>query len=262
MFKSLGEIVLQTKTTQTNRYFKGRTIHIVTQFPVMHHDQYERQKEYINTLKLNLNHPLVERIHLLLENDHDDEYISNLTTTNNINKIRYHPLNRRMRYGDAFRYTSQFLLNKTAIIMNADCYLGHGFQKLNEKSLRRGTIYALTRHERKKYCKENDLCSAQARYIGSHDAFVMNLVRPLSKKVLNTLMVRQNIVGVEKFVIYTLREHGKYKIKNPCHILVIYHNHCSGFRKLPARLINGKRFNVEYLKNVTHWKTVAPFSGL
>ena len=177
----------------------------------------------------------------------------------------YYPLNRRMLYGDAFRYVSEFLLNKTAIIMNADCYLENGFQKLDTKILRKGTMYALTRHETPqavKNCKVKDLCDTQAKYIGSHDAFVLNLVKPLQSHVLKTLMVRQNIVGVEKFVIFTLRILGKFMVKNPCHILVIFHNHCTKLRYKQQRLIRGKRFNVLYLKNISMWKTNAPFSGL
>lgn len=174
-------------------------------------------------------------------------------------------LNRRMLYGDAFRYVSEFLLNKTTIIMNADCYLGNGFQKLDINILRKGAIYALTRHETPEAianCDVKDFCAAQAKYIGSHDAFVLNLVKPLPSNVLDTLMVRQDIVGIEKFVIFILRSLGKFTVKNPCHILLIFHNHCTKFRNKQQRLINGKRFNILYLADVPRSKTNAPFSGL
>ena len=170
-----------------------------------------------------------------------------------------------MLYGDAFRYVSEFLLNKTVIIMNADCYIGNGFHKLDINILRKGTIYALTRHETPeaiKKCRVKNFCAAQAKYIGSHDAFVMNLAKPFPRNVLDTLMVRQDIVGIEKFLIFSLRKLLKFTIKNPCHILIIFHNHCTKFRNKQSRLIHGKRFNTLYLANVPLWKTNAPFSGL
>lgn len=181
-------------------------------------------------------------------------------------KVHYYSLNRRMLYGDAFRYVSQFLLNKTAIIMNADCYLGTGFQKVDVKILRKGRIYALTRHEKHRArwnCGVKDLCGARTKYIGSHDAFVIHLVKPLPNIVIDTLMVRQDIVGVEKYVIFVLRVLGKFTVKNPCRTLIIFHNHCTKFRhSKQRRLVHGKRLNILYLANATHTRTIAPFSGL
>jgi hypothetical protein len=205
----------------------------------------------------------VDMIHLLLERHEDIKFLEHSIAQSD--KMYYYSLNRRMLYGDAFRYISEFLPNKTTIIMNADCYLGNGFQKLDINILRKGTIYALTRHETPKAirkCEVKDFCAAQAKYIGSQDAFVLNLAKPLPSNVLDTLMVRQDIVGVEKFVIFILRVLGKFTVKNPCHTLLIFHNHCTKFRHKQRRLIHGKRFNILYLANVPRWKTNAPFSGL
>lgn len=205
----------------------------------------------------------VVKIHLLLERHEDIKFIENSTAQRE--KMYYHFLNRRMLYGDAFRYTSEFLRHKTAIIMNADCYLGEGFQKLNVDILRKGTVYALTRHETPdaiRKCGVRDFCSPQAKYIGSHDAFVLHLVTPLPSNVLDTMMVRQDIVGVEKFIIFILRVHGKFAVRNPCGVLFIFHNHCAKHRNRKQRLIHGNRINNIYLANEPRWRTNAPFSGL
>ena len=223
--------------------------------------------DYSNVMELRENELLfllqIEMIHLLLERHEDIKFLEHSIVESE--KMYYYHLNRRMLYGDAFRYVSEFLLNKTTIIMNADCYLADGFQKLDKNILRKDTIYALTRHETPKaikHCGAKDFCAAQAKYIGSHDAFVLNLAEPLHRSVLDSLMVRQDIVGVEKFVIFILRVLGKFTVKNPCHFLFIFHNHCTKFRQKQRRLIHGKRFNVLYLANVPRWKTNAPFSGL
>lgn len=170
-----------------------------------------------------------------------------------------------MLYGDAFHYVSNFLLKKNAVIINADCYIGNGFEKLDPDILRKKTIYALTRHETLdaiKHCKGKDFCSSFAKYIGSHDAFVMHLNNPLPKQLVDTLMVRPDIVGVEKFVIFHLRNIGGFKVKNPCRILYVFHNHCTGLRHVELRLIHGHRFNKVFISGIPHWKTNAPFSGL
>lgn len=178
--------------------------------------------------------------------------------------IVYHSLNRRLLYSDAFRYVSHFLMNKNAVIINADCYIGEGFEKLDSDILSKKTIYALTRHEPSYAtdCKGKDFCSSTAKYIGSHDAFVLHLKKPLPDQLLEALMVRPDIVGVEKFVIFNLRKTGGFKVKNPCRILYIFHNHCTQLRHRELRLVQGKRLNILYLSTIPRRETNAPFSGL
>lgn len=180
-------------------------------------------------------------------------------------KIVYHPLNRRMLYGDAFRYVSDFLRNKNAVIINADCYIGKGFENLDPDILSQKTIYALTRHETTyaiEHCNSRNLCSSSVKYIGSHDAFVLHLKKPLPYSLLETLMIRPDIVGVEKFVIFNLRKTGGFKVRNPCRILYIFHHHCSQFRHEELRFVHGKRLNNLYIPRVSLRETNAPFSGL
>ena len=170
-----------------------------------------------------------------------------------------------MLYVDAFQYVSDFLVKKTAVIINADCYIGQGFDKINPDILMDNTMYALTRHETDdsvKYCGQKDFCAPTAKYIASHDAFVMQLNKALPKAVIRKLMVRPDIVGVEKYVIFILRNNGGFKVKNPCRTLYIFHNHCTKLRHTSLRLINGRRLNNIYIPRVPVWRTIAPFSGL
>jgi hypothetical protein len=197
-------------------------------------------------------------VHILCENDHEVKFIEK-HFTQNAEKIKLTNIGRRMRYSDALSYASTVLLFYTCIIINADCYIGNGFEHLNTRILKQGTIYALTRHENVKQiasCGVRDFCGVNSKYIGSHDAFVMTLVRPLSDEVLRRLDFRPNIAGAENVAIFVLKKYGHFRLKNPCHILHVIHNHCNTKRN--NRLVHGQRLE-KYLKLP---KGLAKFSGL
>ena len=88
----------------------------------------------------------VERIHIFLERDTDLYDITALNLTENW-KMNFHFLGRRMSYRDAFQYASNNLLRRNVMIMNADCYVDRGFERLDESILNNKIMYALTRHE-------------------------------------------------------------------------------------------------------------------
>ena len=138
-------------------------------------------------------------------------------------------------------YASVFLLDKTTIFINADCYIENGFDKLKTGILRNGVVYALSRHEKPeniRKCKAADFCSN--RYMFAHDAYVFHLAAPIPRKVIEKTDFRAHIYGLETVLIFNLREYGGFTVRNPCKILRILHNHCSNIRKPEDRYINGK----------------------
>lgn len=172
-----------------------------------------------------------------------------------------------MRYKDAFQYASNHLLHRNVMVMNADCYVDKGFDKLDESILTNKTMYALTRHETPenvRLCNARDFCGSRAEYIGSHDAFLFRLLEPVPSQLLNRIDYRPNIVGIERVLIFNFQKYGGFRIKNPCRILHIVHNHCSRIRNKKERSIQGQRIH-RYL-NITderHGKFRMPrFSGL
>lgn len=203
----------------------------------------------------------VKKIHILCENDQAIEFILHNFTLDT-RKLVMKNIGHRLLYSEALDYVSNQLLHETSIIMNADIYLGKGFDKLDPNILKQGTIYALTRHEdpeRLKACPGvEEFCGNKSIYIGSHDAFVMHLVRPIPDKVIQIMKYRPNISGSENALIYMLEKHGQFRFKNPCSILHVIHHHCSTYRNLKYAYVEGKKlyryFGVP--------AGLAPFSGL
>lgn len=164
-------------------------------------------------------------------------------------KLTYYYLGRRMLYADAFKYASQQLLNKNVVIIHSDCYLEDGFEQLDPLLLRRGVVYALSRHapEKSNRCPEgrSNKC---LDYSGSHDAFVFHLTRRLPKLFLTTVHFYPNVLGAENALIYYLKRHAGFRIKNPCKILRVMHNHCSGYRTKRLTRLDRMLGVLEYAK--------------
>ena len=168
-----------------------------------------------------------------------------------------------MRYRDAFQYASNNLLRTNVMIMNADCYVDKGFERLDESILNRKTMYALTRHETSenvRLCNAKDFCGSTAKYLGSHDAFLFRLLVPLPSQLLDSIDYRPNMLGIEQVLIFNFKKHVQFNIKNPCKILHVVHHHCSNLRNRTERRIQG--FRVDRYLHLERQLSWAAFSGL
>ena len=205
----------------------------------------------------------VGRIHILLERD-TDHYTIEAQNLPEDWKLKFHFLGRRMRYRDAFQYASNNLLRRNVMIMNADCYVDKGFERVDESILNRKTMYALTRHETPenvRLCNAKDFCGPTSKYGGSHDAFLFRLLAPLPSELLERIDYRPNIAGIEQVLMFNFRKYAQFNIKNPCKILHIVHYHCSGIRDKRERTIQGKR--IDHYLNITSGKfRWSPLAGL
>ena len=145
-------------------------------------------------------------------------------------------LGHRMLYSDAFRYASEKLQHQNTVIMNSDCYLENGFEKLNPSILRQGVLYALSRHrdERNPRCSRDECYG----YRGSHDAFVFHLNQSLPEMFLREVQYYPNILGAENVLIHHLKHYATFQVRNPCKILRIIHNHCSEYRSYAGSRMN------------------------
>ena len=204
----------------------------------------------------------VEKVHIFCENSSDTNFIKAQNLREDW-KINFHFLGRRMRYRDAFQYASDKLLRRNVMIMNADCYVDKGFERLNESILNRKTMYALTRHETPenvRLCNAKDFCGRTATYAGSHDAFLFRLLVPLPSPLLDSIDYRPNMMGIEQVLIHNLKKYVQFTVKNPCKILHIVHHHCSKVRNKTERRIQGQRVDrYLHLNKTTGW---AIFSSL
>ena len=185
------------------------------------------------------------------QNIKDKDFIQN-QNLKHFHKLRFHYLGWQLHYSDAFEYASLHLQHKITIIINADCYIGKGFDKIDDRKLGDNVVYALTRHESfssTQNCSTLDFCGPGAKYIGSHDAFVFKLSAKVSQKLLERINFRSNMVSIERVLIYNLRQYGKFTVRNPCKTLYIMHNHCSKYRITKERFIGYEKLRLEkYLK--------------
>lgn len=206
----------------------------------------------------------MERVHLITETSHDPLFFNSLKLREDW-KLVFHHLGRRMTFKDVFEYASNNLLHKNAMMMNADCYVGKGFEKLDETILSKKTMYALTRHETPEHvrrCKAKDFCGPQAKYIGAHDAYLFRLLAPVPSQLLGKIDHSIIMRGVEQVLISAFTIYSNYQIKNPCKILHIVHNHCSNHRFWKLYTVDGKRVDNRLGIQLNDPIARAPFSGL
>ena len=208
-------------------------IHLITSFYQSNKtdDIYiKRNIELLNSLKKNIECPLISKIHLYLDNENDINIINNLENNHKINIIStgYQPL-----YSDLFEYAFNNLKNEICMISNSDIYLHEcDIDCLNRLD---NNIFALSRYE------YDMSCSLINTYKGSHDAFIFK--SPLNINLDNVKHV-QNVWGSENSVIDNICDHG-YNVFNPCYQIKIVHLHESQLRNDDRIRIPGGRYLFE-----------------
>lgn len=239
-----------------NEEKNGARLNLIIQYPIFnssdatHEWAVQRQKEVTFCLQQNLLSPHVEKIHILSQSEHHDSYVKSLNLTM-AGKLVFQMLGRPIRYKDSFLYASKNLIGKTAIIINADCFVHKGFELLDENILNNKTMYSLTRHgppANSSLCPVLDRynCDPGSRYYGSHDAWVFRLMDPLPEKVLNNTDYVPHLEGIEQVLMFHLRTFGGFTIKNPCKILQIVHYHCIRAPELEKYRYVGKNLRLDW----------------
>ena len=213
----------------------------------------------------------VHKVYIFFEHDQDSTFVKALNLVGD-SKLVFHPLGRFWTYKDAIGFASSHLLHKNVMILHADIYVHQGFEHLNETILSNKTMYFLTRHAMRgngSLCPHEaneGTCDPKSRYVGSHDALLFRLLKPVSSEVLNKIDYRGNLYGIEQVLMFYLREYEGFKFKNPCKILQIVHRHCmKSADQSHSSLFQGQRID-NYLKLSYRHKPgkliYAPFSDL
>ncbi|XP_048578005.1 uncharacterized protein LOC116619165 [Nematostella vectensis] len=248
---SLGRNI-KSLSSEGSRLHDGLSrVHIVTQYTIFKNPKKlkiiaRRQKEMLEALQNNLHHPHVAKIHVLCKDDSEMQYILH-SKLGNSDKLLFHHIGRDLCFSDVFRYISENLLGEAAMQLNIDCFLEQGWHRLNITLLQDKTMYALTRHETDysiKHCNAKEFCpNDRLANQGSHDAFMVNLISPLPEAMLKQMeILKLPYLGIEQALISLFRKYG-FKVKNPCRILRIFHHHCSKYRNIKQKYINGTRID-------------------
>ena len=219
-----------------------------------------REMEVINVLQVNLLHPMLENIHVLVWSRETANYLKSLNLTNS-EKLVIRVVGRDVGLKEQLLYASECLRERVVAITNHDNTIGKGWDNksylkiLKEKDI----MYALTRHstlterpDQGSNCKWNqgkeNNCDIGGFYTGSHDTFILQ-ARKWNNAFINDLNdVTPDKLGMENLFLWHFHTKLHYSILNPCQVLFVHHHHCVPLRGINRPRINvgGKSFTVGY----------------
>ena len=181
----------------------------------------DRSKELEYCIIKNLENPIVDKIHLFVD---DEDALKRLNEiTNNSDKIVIISIGLKPKYNDFFNYIIENIQNDICMITNADIYIHHCELALLEKLKSEKVCYALTRYE---HDMSHPLIDT---YCGSHDCYMFNSSF-LDKKIINEhTNFCQNNPGIETHIIKNFNDNG-FRLYNPCMQIKIVHLHKTQLR--------------------------------
>lgn len=190
----------------------------------------DRQKEIDETLKKNINHPLIEEIHLLNEKVYNLKYP----------KIKEFNINKRLTYTDAFKHLIN-IKDKIVILSNNDIYFDKTLNLLKDwKKDWDNKIICLTRHE---LTKENKIVNQSESKVFYYNNVMMNVEPKWSH---DTWIFKSNQIkniicdfylgtlGCEGALACSIRNKG-FDIINGYPYIKAIHNHRSMHRTYDAK---------------------------
>ncbi|KAF6034764.1 hypothetical protein EB796_006937 [Bugula neritina] len=215
-------------------------------------DLVDRDKEYLATLRANLENKVVKEVHLFYMEDDDLKLVKsqNFSALNKLRPVKWH---RRLHMADFFLYASKNLVNKSVIAINGDILIGKGFDLIDTERLRdERVMFSLTRHNiirDGKRCTPLNLCT-ESYYRASHDTHVFRLAEPLNETIiLDKLDYPINMWGAENAMHWTFKNVLNFTVRNPCRVLVTHHNHCSKVHGPSLEKVDEHKYSIYYLPN-------------
>lgn len=194
-----------------------------------------RQYEINCCLLLNIHNPIVNHIHILLEDEGDLAYYTNLLESNTHSRAyTFSVFGKQPSYADLVLYVKEKIpQGKIVCIQNSDIYFGDSIDKQYlEQTVTDNTLVTLTRHEEQdtitsvkshsNICNETT-CPLIWDYQGSHDSFLFRTPVPDNLPI-ESLSIPQNIFGGEAVFMKAWKDAGK-QLLNPCFDIPVFHKH-------------------------------------
>ena len=101
---------------------------------------------------------------------------------------------------------------------NGDIYLGEGFDRINVTGMSEQKImYALTRHN-SPVREKLYVYACNKPYVGSHDAYMINLVEPITEAVFKEIDYEMSIWGSENRLMWAFKNLMNFCLLNPGHV--------------------------------------------
>ena len=234
-------------------------LHLVTNFLYIKHENYKanlyygygsvtdnvldaRIMEVLDCLQVNLLHPHIQRVHVLIREKEAADFLKRMDFKN-ADKMVIRLTNESVTMKSQLIYASNCLKNSVVAISHQDNKFGSGWEKLNPQILlSKKIVYALTRHTALNITcagsKGSANCDPGYPYLGSHDTFVFGVTKGFTPEELQPMeSVTPNLYGMENVMIWLFKKLG-YKVTNPCPILHVHHHHCVAVRDKNRKRIN------------------------
>ena len=234
-------------------------LHLVTNFLFIKHKNYKanlyygygtltddvldaRMMEVLDCLQVNLLHPHIQRVHVLIREKEAVDFLKRMDLKN-ADKMVIRLTNESVTMKSQLIYASNCLKNSVVAISHQDNKFGSGWERLNsEIFLSKKIVYALTRHTALNIScagsKGSANCDPGYPYLGSHDTFVFGVTKGFTHEELKPMeSVTPNLYGMENVMIWLFKKLG-YKVTNPCPLLHVHHHHCVAVRDKNRKRIN------------------------
>ena len=222
-------------------------VNIISSFYICNLKNDKRNEELVDTLQNNINSPLVNQIHLFVDDENaldklKENFSDYLNSKIIIISVGYRPL-----YGDLFKYAIEKLPGKLCMITNSDIYLRNCTNiRILNMLVATSTCYSLSRHE------SNGTQPQVDNYYGSHDAFIF-FSSNIKPEIVDGLNFYQNNWGSEGRVMGELIKTG-IKVFNPCKQIIIVHMHESNIREENRQWIGDHTYGnmVEFINSASY----------
>lgn len=171
----------------------------------------EREAENMQCLVNNLNHPLIDRVHLFLQSSTQPHIPKS-------DKLKFVQHGKRPTFSELFSYGNTLRFNINKIVANSDIYFDDSL-KLANKALQKFDVLALTRWD----LKENGVLDFYNNF-KSQDVWIFKSI--IEENIGNYHIGRH---GCDNRLVYEFKK-NKYKIANPSFDIRAIHVHESDLR--------------------------------
>ena len=210
-----------------------------------------RHMEVVNVLQINLLHPMLDTVHVIVTSRNTAAYLKSLDLKNS-HKLVVKAIGKDVGLKEQLEYASECLEGRVIAITNQDNTIGKGWDNkeylkiLKEKNV----MYGLTRHStatedpahgskclwmREPY----NNCDLGGIYWGSHDTFIFQVRKSISSHLKELDDVTPDKPGMENVFLWFFNKRLNYIVLNPCKVLFVHHHHCVPIRSMNRPRING-----------------------
>ena len=207
--------------------------------------------EVINVLQINLLHPMINTVNVIVFSRNTTAYLKSLHLRNS-HKLVLKAIGKDLGLKEQLEYASECLDGRVIAVTNQDNTIGRGLDNKDYMKIlkEKNVMYGLTRHStaREDATHESKCiwmrepynnCDSGGIYWGSHDTFIFQVRKSISSQLKELNDVTPDKPGMENVFLLFFNKIMNYKVLNPCKLLFVHHHHCVPIRAMNLIRING-----------------------